>query len=122
MKEIFKLVKYMHGSAKYFILAIIFVALETSLELAIPIFMADIIDYGIVARDMNFIYRQGIIMVLLAIFSLILGLLYSHFSSIAINNFGSELRKIEFEKIQECYHHSVCLDNLCHPSFHDGFQ
>ena len=101
MKEIFKLVKYMHGSAKYFILAIIFVALETSLELAIPIFMADIIDYGIVARDMNFIYRQGIIMVLLAICSLILGLLYSHFSSIAINNFGSELRKIEFEKIQE---------------------
>ncbi len=83
-----------------FTLAVLFVVIETSFELFIPLIMADIIDVGIVTQDMNYILWKGVQMSGCALFSLITGLLYAKYAAIAANGFGAVLREREFERIQ----------------------
>lgn len=101
MKVLFSLFRFMRPYKKEFILAVVLVALETSFELFIPKVMADIIDEGIMSGDIEYILTQGVIIILAAVASLVLGLLYARYSARAIHGFGSELRKAEFTKIQE---------------------
>ena len=81
-------------------LGALLVAVETSLELLIPVLMARIIDEGIPRRDMVLILRQGVLMLLLAAFSLVLGLLYSRLSANAAQGLGANLRDAEYAAIQ----------------------
>ena len=101
MTKLLSLCRYLDKAKWPLLLAVFFVAVETTFELTIPLFMADIIDYGIMAKDIDYILRQGLIMVILALLSFISGLCYARFSSLAVNRFGASLRAAEFLKIQE---------------------
>ena len=48
-----KISKYIGEYKRDFIIAIMFVIVETALELSIPVVMSDIIDVGIVNRDID---------------------------------------------------------------------
>ncbi len=96
-----KIAKYIGGYKREFIIAVIFVIIETALELSIPFVMSDIIDVGIKNRDIDFILSRGIIMGICAVLALVTGLLYARFSAIASNGFGANLRMAEYEKIQK---------------------
>lgn len=98
LKEIFK---YMHNYKKYVIIASLCVIFETTFELIIPMMMADIIDVGVSTRDTTYILYKGLQMMGCAFISLLLGLLYARFAAIAAQGFGAELRKHEFEKVQQ---------------------
>lgn len=101
MKQLIRLFRYAKPYRLQFFLAIFFVIMETGFELFIPMIMADIIDVGLSTGDVGYIARQGIIMAVMALVSLICGLLYARYAAIAANSFGGALRRAEFSKIQQ---------------------
>lgn len=85
---------------RYFLLACACIIGETVFELVIPVLMANIIDVGVANKDTNYIVIQGILMVVCACIAYVLGVLYARFAATAGQGFGAELRKDEFEKVQ----------------------
>lgn len=91
---------YMQKYKKHLYISCFCVITETIFELLIPLIMADIIDIGVVNGDQNYIIRKGLLMILCAIISLVLGVLYARYAAMAGQGFGAELRKAEFKKVQ----------------------
>lgn len=83
------------------ILAPITVIVEVLLEIQIPFLMAKIVDQGITTRDLSYVFQIGAIMVLVALCSLLFGVLSGRFAAKGAMGFGSEIRKAVFDKIQE---------------------
>lgn len=100
MKELRQVFSYAKPYKKDFILGILCVIAETSFELIIPMMMADIIDVGIVNKDIHLITVKGVEMSICALLALFTGLFYARFTSRAANSFGAHLREAEYEKIQ----------------------
>ncbi|MFA7674052.1 MAG: ABC transporter ATP-binding protein [Clostridia bacterium] len=95
-----KLFPYMKKFRLQTILCPICIIGEVILEVYIPYLMANIVDIGIPARDINYIINQGLLMILMAFASLTFGALAARLGSVAGMGFGSELRRGLFEKIQ----------------------
>ncbi len=75
-------------------------AAEAIFELLIPMVMSDIVDIGIPAADTDYILREGLKMVGMAILSLCFGMAGAAVSSIVGMGFGANLRRAEYEQIQ----------------------
>ena len=98
----FKLIKKsLREYYKQSILTPIFIILEVLLEVLIPLQMARIIDIGIKNNNMNYILKEGIILVVIAMCSLLFGILAGNYASIASAGFSKNIRKDIFYKIQE---------------------
>ena len=95
-----RLYGYMKQYNKYLILSCLCVIGETVFELVIPLLMADIIDIGVANGDKQYIITQGIIMVVCAFIALVLGVMYARYAATAGQGFGANIRKEEFEKVQ----------------------
>lgn len=91
---------YLGHNRRDFLLALLCVAAETSLELAIPMLMAQVIDEGIMARDLDVVFADGGLMVVCALAALGLGLLYARFSARAAMGLGANLREAEYAHLQ----------------------
>ena len=74
--------------------------LEVILELMIPLVSGKLISDGIQGKDKDEIIRLGIIMIVLAVLSLIVGALGGVFGSKASTGFAKNLRKAMYENIQ----------------------
>ena len=83
-----------------FLLAVLCVAAETSLELFIPILMAQVVDQGIMAADLHVVLANGALMLLCAAAALALGLAYARFSARAAMGLGANLRAAEYAHLQ----------------------
>ena len=81
MSDLKRLLSYLGSYRRDAVLGAIAVALETSIELIIPLLMARIIDDGIVNGDLGIVFSQGALMLLCALVSLALGLGYARFAS-----------------------------------------
>lgn len=101
MKDLKRIFSYIGSYRPALILGMLMVCIETSLELFIPILMADIIDVGVVNRDLDLIFLKGVQMGICALLALLTGLLYARYSARAAYGFGAELRTAEYKKIQE---------------------
>ena len=86
------LLKQVKQYKKVSILTPIFTALEVVMEVLIPFITASIIDKGIEAGDMNQVYFYGAIMLVMAFFSLLFGILAGRFAAAASSGFASNLR------------------------------
>ncbi len=93
--------KSMREYKKDSILAPVFVAAESILEIIIPTVMAALIDQGITAGSMPAIVKFGIILLLCSLCSLACGFLAGKFAAIAAAGFAKNLRQDEFKKVQE---------------------
>lgn len=82
------------------ILTPIFVICEVIMELSIPLLMASIIDKGVSTGNMKHVFIVGGIMVLIAMFSLLFGVLNGVTAAKASSGFAKNLRKGMFENIQ----------------------
>ena len=82
------------------ILTPLFVIVEVILEIYIPFLMSKIIDVGIKNSDTGYILKIGALMILMALFSLLFGVLAGKFAATASVGFSKGLRKTLFEKIQ----------------------
>jgi len=74
---------------------------EAVFELLIPLVMSDIVDIGIKNADEAFILSNGLKMVLMALVALALGVGSAIFSSVAGQGFGANLRRAQYDHIQE---------------------
>ena len=76
-------------------------ASEAIFELLIPLVMSDIVDVGIATGDQTYIMKKGLLMVVMALISLSFGLGGAVCSSVAGQGFGANLRRAEYDHIQE---------------------
>ncbi len=73
---------------------------EVICEMIIPILMARIVDEGIYGGNMSLIFKIGAMMILIALFGLVAGLLGAYWGAEASAGLAKNLRKAMFENIQ----------------------
>lgn len=73
---------------------------EVIMEVLIPLYMADLIDYGIDKGDMDYVWKMGLILVGFTILSFTFGVVGSITVSKAATGFAKNLRKDMFYKVQ----------------------
>ncbi len=95
-----RLYVYFDQYKKDLIASSICVILECGFELIIPLIMAGIVDVGVANRDRSYIFHRSFLMIVCAVLSLLLGMLYARLAARAGQGFGAELRKAEFRKVQ----------------------
>lgn len=78
----------------------IFTALEVVMGVLIPYVTSWIIDRGIMAGDLKQVYLYGGLMLVMAFFSMLFGILSGRFSAYASSGFASNLRSAMFRNIQ----------------------
>ena len=100
MRNLKILFSYLGAYRRDAILGMLFVTAETALELFIPVIMANIIDVGVPAGDINYMLLQGAYMLVCAACSLVLGLGYARTSARVASGLGANLREAEYRKIQ----------------------
>jgi len=88
--------KHLLGSVREYrlpsLLAPLFVSLEVVMEVIIPLWMADLIDYGIDAGDLAAVRTIGLRLVAAAILSLLFGVLAGYMAADASAGFAKNLR------------------------------
>jgi len=95
--------RYLRNYKKAVILAPAFMILEVIMDILQPKLLSHIVDNGIIKGNITLIVNTGILMLGIAIIGLIGGIGCTIFSSIASQNFGYDLRKELFKKIQNTY-------------------
>ena len=83
------------------ILTPILISLEVVMEVIIPLVMAELIDKGVYAGEMNLIYKLGLELVILAMFSLFFGATNGFTAAKASAGFAKNLRQALYYKVQE---------------------
>lgn len=78
----------------------LFTGLEVLMEILIPFIIAELIDKGIEAGNIHEVYRYGILMLIMAFFSLAFGVLAGRFSAKASSGFACNLRSGMYANIQ----------------------
>ncbi|MDD3726281.1 MAG: ABC transporter ATP-binding protein [Candidatus Ratteibacteria bacterium] len=92
--------EYLRPYKKSVILAPLLMILEVVMDLLQPKLLALLVDEGITKGNLQLIIHSGLLMLGIAIIGLIGGIGCTIFSSIASQNFGHDLRKDVFKKIQ----------------------
>lgn len=96
-----KLAKSIKEYKKESILTPIFVSLEVVMEVIIPLLMANLIDKGMYASNMNEVLKIGLELVGSAMLSLIFGVLSGSVAAKASAGFAKNLRKDLYYKVQD---------------------
>lgn len=96
-----RLFSYMGRYKKYAFLALFCIAVESVLELLVPLIMADLVDVGVASGDRAYIFQKGGEMVICGVLALILGVGSARFAALAGQGLGAQLRQAEYEKLQK---------------------
>lgn len=83
------------------LLAPLFVTCEVILEVIIPMLMANLIDFGIEAGNMQYILKMGLALIICCIVSLTFGALSGKYAAVASAGFAKNLREDMYNKVQE---------------------
>ena len=73
---------------------------EVVCEMVIPVLMARIVDMGIYGKNMEYIFKTGGMMIVIAIIGLLCGIGGAYFGAKASAGFAKNLRKAMFDNIQ----------------------
>lgn len=96
-----RLMMYLKDYKKESILAPLFKLLEAFFELLVPLVMANIIDYGISNRNMGYIGKMGLLLLLLGVVGLASSITAQFFAAKAAVGFSTQLRKALFDHIED---------------------
>lgn len=91
--------KYFKPYIPYILVAVVLLFAEAMLELALPGYMADIIDDGIIAGDMKQIYKIGILMIGISAAIVLCATGVSIFASKTAARSARDIRKAVFRKV-----------------------
>ena len=94
MKRIFKLL-----NPRRIAWLFVFLIIQAATLLLIPTIAADIVDYGVALGDIDYIIRNGGLMVVVALIGFIASILNVYFSATESQAVGSILREQLFDKI-----------------------
>lgn len=78
----------------------LFIVGEVILEVLIPYLMADLIDNGVDKGDMDYIWKMGLVLALVALASLLFSALAGKYAAVASAGFAKNLRHDMFYRIQ----------------------
>ena len=92
---------YLKDYKKESILAPLFKLLEAFFELMVPLVMANIIDYGISNRNMGYIGKMGLLLLLLGVVGLASSITAQFFAAKAAVGFSTQLRQALFDHIED---------------------
>ena len=92
---------YLKDYKKESILAPLFKLLEAFFELMVPLVMANIIDYGISNRNMGYIGKMGLVLLLLGVVGLASSITAQFFAAKAAVGFSTKLRQALFNHIED---------------------
>lgn len=96
-----RLIMYLKDYKKESILAPLFKLLEAFFELMVPLVMANIIDYGISNRNMGYIGKMGLLLLLLGVVGLASSITAQFFAAKAAVGFSTKLRQALFDHIED---------------------
>lgn len=96
-----QLMMYLKDYKKESILAPLFKLLEAFFELLVPLVMANIIDYGISNRNMGYIRKMGLLLLLLGVVGLASSITAQFFAAKAAVGFSTQLRQALFDHIED---------------------
>ncbi len=96
-----RLMIYLKDYKKESILAPLFKLLEAFFELMVPLVMANIIDYGISNRNMGYIGKMGLCLLLLGVVGLASSITAQFFAAKAAVGFSTKLRQALFNHIED---------------------
>ncbi len=82
-------------------LAPLFVVGEVVIEVIVPLLMADLIDFGIMETNLPYIYKTGVLIVVLCLASLALGALAGKYAAKAAAGFAKNLRQDLYYSVQK---------------------
>lgn len=92
---------YLKDYKKESILAPLFKLLEAFFELMVPLVMANIIDYGISNRNMGYIGKMGLVLLLLGVVGLASSIMAQFFAAKAAVGVSTKLRQALFDHIED---------------------
>ena len=92
---------YLKDYKKESILAPLFKLLEAFFELLVPLVMANIIDYGISNRNMGYIGKMGLLLLLLGVVGLASSITAQFFAAKAAVGVSTKLRQALFDHIED---------------------
>ncbi|MBQ9313433.1 MAG: ABC transporter ATP-binding protein [Clostridia bacterium] len=96
-----KLAQYIKEYKLPTIITPILITLEVIMEVIIPLKMADLIDYGVYAGNMNEVWKLGVTLIILAMLSLFFGATNGISAAKASAGFAKNLRKELYYKVQD---------------------
>lgn len=96
-----RLMMYLKDYKKESILAPLFKLLEAFFELMAPLVMANIIDYGISNRNMGYIGKMGLLLLLLGVVGLASSITAQFFAAKAAVGVSTKLRQALFDHIED---------------------
>ena len=96
-----RLAKCVREYKKESILAPIMMLCEVSVEIAIPFFMARIVDVGMRNGDNGYIWRTGFLLIILALVAMFFGAMSAYFASKASTGLAKNIRQEIYYNIQE---------------------
>jgi len=99
--------KYVRKYWKGFLLAIVFLSLESAADLFMPTLLADMIDRGVANGDMDYVLRTGGLMLLITLGGAVAASFRNIIAVHVSQRFGAELRSDLFRKIQ-----SLSFENI----------
>lgn len=91
--------KYLKPYRKEAVIGFFFKLVEAFFELIVPIVVADIIDYGILHQDQQYILQRGLLLLALALLGYACALVCQYFASKTSQGFGTYLRNDMFKAI-----------------------
>ncbi len=80
---------------------------EVAMEVLIPLVMADLYDFGIVAQDMAVVVSKSIQLIVLALASLGFGVASANYASKAATGFAKNLRHDMYHHVQDFSFHNI---------------
>ncbi len=95
------------------------------IELGLPTILARMIDKGIIPKDMDYVYQQGIWMVVITIIGVAMNILLGYFGARITTNIVRDIRDDLFEKIQTFSHseyESIGVSSLITRTTNDAYQ
>lgn len=95
-----KLLSYVKQYKLASVLTVVLILAEVGLEVTIPLLMGKMVDSGVNNGDFGYVWKMGVLMVLMALGGLATGSLSAYFGSKAAMGFAKNLRMSLFEKLE----------------------
>ncbi|WP_040950703.1 ABC transporter ATP-binding protein [Gorillibacterium massiliense] len=102
-----KLYRNLKPYAWIVVISVILLFIQAMTELYLPTLMSDIVDKGVVGKDIPYIWRIGGYMLLVAAGGAICSILASYFSAKTSMGFGRDLRRKVFSRVESYSLHEI---------------
>ena len=109
MEDLKRLLSYLGPYRWDMVIGAVMIVIESAFELFIPVLMAQLIDNGVAAGDLDYILHKGVQMGICALFSLGTGLLYARYAARAAYGWGARVREAQYRRVQ-----AYAFSNLDH--------